>query len=197
MKTIIKSFLMLLLLTILTGIVYPVAITVIGQLLFPSKANGSLIIKNHKIIGSELLGQSFTDSIYFHSRPSVINYNPLPSGASNLGLSSSLLKEQVNSRKFNFTLKNLLPDTTLIPAEMIFASASGVDPHISVESAKLQVNRILQSRDIPNNKAEFLFSLIDSLTEYPQFWVLGNKGVNVLLLNLKLDKEYKKWIIQN
>lgn len=198
MKQIIsKSILALVLFTLLTGIIYPFVITLIGQIIFPLEANGSIIERNNKIIGSELIGQNFTDSIYFHSRPSAITNNPMPSGASNLGLSSALLKEQTSNRRNDFKIVNHLTDSTEIPPDMIFASASGVDPHISVEAAKLQVNRIIKSRKLDSNEVKTLNNLIDSQTEYPQFGVLGNKVVNVLVLNLKLDEESRKWKTQN
>lgn len=196
-KIIVQSFKIFLSLTILTGVIYPVFITLIGQVIFPNQSSGSLVIKDGKIIGSELLGQNFADSIYFQSRPSAINYNPLPSGASNLGLSSVLLKEQVNDRKLEFRKNNLLSDSIVIPSEMLFASGSGVDPHISVEAANMQINRIIKSRNLSTDKSKLLNKLVDSLSEYPQFGVLGNQVVNVLSLNLKLDEESKRWKTQN
>lgn len=192
-KIIVQSFKIFLSLTILTGVIYPLFITLIGQVLFPNQSNGSLIIKNGNIIGSELLGQNFADSIYFQSRPSAINYNPLPSGASNLGLSSALFKKQVNDRKLEFRKNNLLSDSIVIPSEMLFASGSGVDPHISVEAAKLQINRIIKSRNLSTDKSKLLYNLVDSLVEYPQFGLLGNQVVNVFSLNLKLDEESIRW----
>ena len=195
-KTIIQSFKMFLFITILTGLIYPFVILLIGQIIFPYQANGSLIVKDGKVIGSELLGQNFSDSIYFQSRPSAINYNPMPSGASNLGLSSALLKEQVNTRKIEFRINNFLSDSVSVPPDILFASASGVDPHISVESAKLQINRIIKSRNINPENSKLLYNLIDSLAEYPQFGILGNQVVNVLNLNLKLDEVSEAWKIQ-
>lgn len=195
-KIIVQSFKIFLSLTILTGVIYPVFITLIGQVIFPNQSSGSLVIKDGKIIGSELLGQNFADSIYFQSRPSAINYNPLPSGASNLGLSSVLLKEQVNDRKLEFRKNNLLSDSIVIPSEMLFASGSGVDPHISVEAANMQINRIIKSRNLSTDKSKLLNKLVDSLSEYPQFGVLGNQVVNVLSLNLKLDEESIRWKTQ-
>ncbi|MEO8233360.1 MAG: potassium-transporting ATPase subunit KdpC [Ignavibacteriota bacterium] len=192
-KIIIQSFKIFLFMTLLTGIIYPLIITLIGQTIFPYQSNGSLIIKDNKVIGSELLGQNFADSIYFQPRPSAINYNPMPSGASNLGLSSALLKEQVNTRKVEFIKNNLLNDSVCVPSEMIFASGSGVDPHISVEAAKLQINRIIKSRNINSEDSKLLYNLIDSLREYPQFGVFGNQVVNVLSLNLKLDEVSEQW----
>lgn len=196
-QIIVRSILALVVFTLLTGVIYPFAITLIGQIIFPTEANGSLLFKNNKVIGSKLIGQTFVDSTYFSSRPSAINYNPMPSGASNLGLSSALLYKQVSDRRNEFKQKNILPDSIVIPPDMIFASGSGVDPHISVESARLQVNRIIISRNLDLDKIKTLNILIDSQSEYPQFGVLGNTVVNVLELNLKLDEESKRWKTQN
>ena len=196
-KIILQSLSIFFVMTLLTGVMYPLFITLIGQVVFPNQSNWSLIVKNGKVIGSELIGQNFADSIYFQPRPSAINYNPLPSGASNLGLSSALLKKQLNTRKLEFKKNNLLSDSISVPSEMLFASGSGVDPHISIEAAKLQINRIVKSRNINPDKSKLLINLIDSLSEYPQFSVLGNQVVNVLSLNLKLDEESKRWKTQN
>ena len=125
----------LLILTILTGIIYPLVMTGIAQLIYPSKANGSLIMKDGKIIGSELIGQNFDSTIYFWSRPSAIGYNPIPSGASNLGPTSDTLRKLVTSRLDLFAKSNSINDKLTIPKEMIFASGSGLDPHISPEGS--------------------------------------------------------------
>jgi K+-transporting ATPase ATPase C chain len=196
-KITLQSLSIFFVMTVITGVIYPLFITLIGQVAFPNQSNGSLIIKNGKVIGSELLGQNFSDSMYFQSRPSAINYNPIPSGASNLGLSSTLLKEQVITRKLEFRTNNFLSDSVTIPSEMLFASGSGVDPHISINAAKLQINRIIKSRNINPERTKLLYNLVDSLSEYPQFGVLGNQVVNVLSLNLKLDEESKRWKTQN
>lgn len=188
MKTIIISLKIFLLFTVLTGIIYPLFVTGFAQLLFPSKANGSLIIKDNKIIGSELIGQQFDSTIYFTSRPSAISYNPLPSGGSNYGLTNSKLKQQVDERKQHFIEFNQLDSLTQIPAEMLFASASGLDPHISKQSALLQVNRIANARNFGIAQKQQLIACVNSLTEKPQILVLGEERVNVLLLNLELDK---------
>ena len=196
-KIILQSLSIFFVMTVLTGVIYPLFITLIGQAVFPNQSNGSLIVKDGKVIGSELIGQNFDDSIYFQSRPSAINYNLIPSGASNLGLSSTLLKEQVNDRKLKFRKNNFLNDSVRIPSEMLFASGSGVDPHISINAAKLQITRIIKSRNLNTDKSKLLYNLVDSLSEYPQFGVLGNQVVNVLSLNLKLDEESKRWKTQN
>jgi K+-transporting ATPase ATPase C chain len=188
MKTLIKSQKIFLFFTVLTGIIYPLIITGIAQALFPSKANGSLIFKNNKITGSELIGQQFASAIFFTSRPSAISYNPLPSGGFNYGLTNSKLKQQVDERKRHFIQFNQLDSLTEIPAEMLFASASGLDPHISKQSALLQVNRIVNARKFGVVQKQQLIACVNRLTERPQILVLGEERVNVLLLNLELDK---------
>jgi potassium-transporting ATPase KdpC subunit len=188
MKTIIISLKIFLFFTILTGIIYPLLVTGIAQLVFPAKANGSLIVKDNKIIGSELIGQQFDSSIYFSSRPSAISYNPLPSGGSNYGLTNLKLKKNVDSLKRQFISLNQLDIQTAVPSEMLFASASGLDPHISPQAALLQVNRIAGARKFNSTKKQKLMQCINDLTEHPQYLWLGEKRINVLLLNLETDK---------
>jgi|WetSurMetagenome_2_1015567.scaffolds.fasta_scaffold00156_3 potassium-transporting ATPase KdpC subunit len=178
----------LLLMTILTGIIYPLLMTGIAQLFYPAKANGSLLFKDDKIIGSELIGQKFDSSIYFWSRPSATGYNPVPSGASNYGPTSDTLKKLVLARRVVFVKTNSIADTLTIPEEMIFASGSGLDPHISPEGAFLQTDRIIRARHFNSNQKEELLKDIKEMTEEHQFMFLGEKRINVLLLNLKLDK---------
>jgi potassium-transporting ATPase KdpC subunit len=178
----------LLVMTLLTGIIYPLLLTGVAQLSYPSKANGSLIMKDGKIIGSELIGQKFDSSIYFWSRPSAIGYNPVPSGASNYGPTSDTLKKQVNLRRSLFAKMNSIGDSMNVPKEMIFASGSGLDPHISPEAALMQVDRISQSRHFDNTQKEKLLKAIKDLTESPQYLILGEERINILILNLELDK---------
>jgi potassium-transporting ATPase KdpC subunit len=178
----------LMVMTLLTGIIYPLLMTGIAQLSFPSKANGSLIMKDGKIIGSELIGQKFDSSIYFWSRPSAIGYNPIPSGASNYGPTSDTLKKQVTARRLLFTKMNSITHVITIPKEMIFASGSGLDPHISPEAALIQVERISLARHFDYSQKEILLKKIKEMTETPQFLVLGEERVNVLILNLELNK---------
>lgn len=174
--------------TIITGLIYPLFITLISIIVFPGKASGSLIEKDGKIIGSELIGQKFESDKYFWSRPSAIDYNPAPSSGTNLGPTSAKLKQLYEERIKNFVEKNMITDASTIPNEMFFASASGVDPHISPLSAILQVERVAKARNFDQAKREKLIQLINSLSEKPQFGFLGNSVVNTLLLNLKLDK---------
>jgi potassium-transporting ATPase KdpC subunit len=178
----------LMVMTILTGIIYPLLMTGIAQACFPHKANGSLILKNGKVIGSELIGQKFDSSIYFWSRPSALGYNPVPSGASNYGPTSDTLRKLTVARRLLFAERNFITDMTTVPKEMIFASASGLDPHISPEGALLQLERITNFRHLNNNKKEELLKTIMRLTEKSQFLCLGERRINVLTLNLELDK---------
>jgi potassium-transporting ATPase KdpC subunit len=178
----------LLAMTILTGVLYPLLMTGLAQLAFPHKANGSLIIKNGKIIGSELIGQKFDSSIYFWSRPSAIGYNPIPSGASNYGPTSDTLKKLVAARRILFAKMNSLSDPLSTPKEMVFASGSGLDPHISPEAALKQVDRVALARHFNNIQKEILLDKIKEMTEGPQFLYLGESRINVLMLNLELDK---------
>jgi potassium-transporting ATPase KdpC subunit len=187
-KTIIISIKIFLFFTVLTGVVYPLLVTGIAQAVFSEKANGSLIVKDNKIIGSELIGQQFDTNKYFTSRPSAISYNPLPSGGSNYGLTSLKLKNLVAERKKQFIVFNQLDSLTAVPSEMLFASASGLDPHISQKAALLQVDRIARARNFNTLQKQNLVQSVKNLTETPQFLILGEARVNVLILNLELDK---------
>jgi K+-transporting ATPase ATPase C chain len=162
--------------------------TGVAQVIFPSQANGSLILKDGKLIGSELIGQKFDSTIYFWSRPSVIDYNPIPSSGSNFGPTSAKLKKQVTDRRLKFATVHAITDTLSIPKEMVFASASGLDPHISPKAALLQVDRIVKVRQLDSNKKQQLLKSISDLSEMPQFTILGEERINVLALNLELDK---------
>ena len=188
MKTLLISLKIFLFFTVLTGIVYPLLVTGIAQVAFPSKANGSLILKDNKIVGSELIGQQFDSTIYFTSRPSAVSYNPLPSGGSNYGLTNIKLKNLVTERRHQFIKFNQLDSLTEIPSEMLFASASGLDPHISPQAAFLQVDRITKARNLDNTQKQKLLLLINVLSEKPAFMLLGEERINVLKLNLELEK---------
>jgi potassium-transporting ATPase KdpC subunit len=172
---------------ILTGIVYPVLITVITSEFFNKKAQGSLIKRNGTIIGSELIGQNFDSNKYFWSRPSYNNYNPLPSGGSNLGLLNPRLTETILQRKNAFLQANKIEGDLNIPDEMVTASASGLDPHISSAAALLQVSRVAQARGMDKIGQDKLVTLINDLMEDRQFSILGEPRINVFLLNLKID----------
>jgi len=188
MKTLFISLKIFLFFTVLTGVIYPLLVTGIAQLTFPAKANGSLIVKDNKTIGSELIGQQFDSTIYFSSRPSAVAYNPLPSGGSNYGLTNIKLKNLVAERRHQFITFNQLDSLTVIPSEMLFASASGLDPHISPQAALLQVERITKARNFDSSQKQRLLQRINELSEKPTFMVLGEERINVLNLNLELDK---------
>ena len=188
MKTVIISLKLLILMTLLTGIIYPVFIWGISQVAFPLKADGTLIKRKDRIVGSELIGQKFTSKKYFHSRPSAIDYEPMPSGGSNLAPTSNKLKNVVDSIRAEYIKINELQSNADVPSDVIFSSASGIDPHISVQNAMLQVNRISKERGFDNTKRDKLIELVQKCTEEPQFGILGGERINVLILNLELDK---------
>lgn len=176
----------LLFFTLLLGIVYPAASTAIIQLLFPHAANGSLITIGGKPIGSELIGQNFTDAKYFWGRPSAtspVPYNAAASSGSNLGVSNPVLTDAIKARIA--VLKAAGPEnTTPIPVDLVTASASGLDPHISPAAALYQISRVAKSRNIPEDTIR---KFVNSHTEGRQFGILGEPRVNVLKLNLALD----------
>jgi K+-transporting ATPase ATPase C chain len=176
------------LLTVLCGIAYPLFITGIAQLVFPEKANGSLIVQDNQVIGSELIGQKFDSEAYFWSRPSATDYNPMPSGGSNYGPASVKLKQLVADRTAQWIKSNPSPVADEIPSEMLLASASGLDPHISPKAALLQVDRIVNVRHLNDSQKQQLLNSISEISEAPQFSFLGESRINVLVLNLALDK---------
>lgn len=186
LKMIFPALRMLLVLTIITGVIYPLVITAAAQVLFPTQANGSLIRNGETVIGSALIGQNMNDDPrYFWSRPSAVSYNSLPSGGSNLAPTSASLQAAVNERAEAFsTAHNMTNTLTFVPTEMLFTSASGLDPHISPQAARLQVGRVAAARGL--DEAQIMM-LIDGLVEAPQLGFLGQERVNVLLLNLALD----------
>lgn len=188
MKTLYISLKVFLFFTILTGIIYPLFVTGIAQLAFPYKANGSLLTMNNKVIGSELIGQRFDTISYFSSRPSAISNQPLPSGGTNFGLTNAKLKHSVDSLKIQFIAFNQLDPNATIPSEMLFASGSGLDPHISQKAALLQVDRIARARNLSPDGKQRVIQFVKEITESPQFLLFGEERVNVLTLNLELDK---------
>jgi K+-transporting ATPase ATPase C chain len=159
-------------------------------LAFKDKANGSLVVRDGTIIGSALLAQQFQGTNYFWSRPSACTYGTGPAGlvassGSNLGPTSAPLQTNVMNNVAAFISGNNLPTNTVVPADMAFASASGLDPHISPEAARLQIARVAASRGVSEDKVK---ALVDQFTEPPQWGFLGQARVNVLLLNVALDE---------
>ena len=186
---IVPALRMLVVLTALTGIVYPLVMTGIAQVAFPRAANGSLISANGKTLGSELIGQPFDDPKYFWSRPSATSpqpYNGAASGASNQGARNPALADAVKDRVK--ALRDADPDNKApVPVDLVTASGSGVDPHISPAAAQYQLARVARVRGLaPADVAKF----VDQATEGRQFVFLGEPRVNVLKLNLLLDGKW-------
>lgn len=185
MKYFWNAFRLLLWMAFITGIAYPLFILLIAQLTMPHKANGSMVMRNDKIIGSFLIGQQFKDPKYFWPRPSAMEYNPLPSGASNLSPASKALHHIVEERRRKFS--DSTQTVKKIPSDLLFASGSGLDPHISTRAALFQIDRIIMSRNIKDeNEKQSLEMLINKLAEKRFFNFFGTSYVNVLKLNLAL-----------
>jgi len=178
-------------LAILCGLMYPLFITGLSQFLFPQKANGSIITSGNKAVGSGLIGQQFNSPKYFHGRPSGTEpaYNASSSAGSNLGPTNAHFLEAVKKRVEEVRNANGLPANTPIPADLVLASASGLDPHISIESAVLQVRRIAKERGVPESEIE---KMVRRHTEQPLGGLWGEPRVNVLKLNLALDTQERE-----
>jgi K+-transporting ATPase ATPase C chain len=171
--------------------IYPVFVYGAGQLLFPAKANGSLVLDDdRKPIASTLLAQAFTADKYFNPRPSAAGtgYDATNSGGSNLGPTSQSLHDTVSQRIADYRKANHLPDAQVIPADAVEASASGLDPHISIKNALLQLPRVANARGMSEGD---LKTIVDRYTDGRDLGILGEPGVNVVKLNLALDGKYK------
>lgn len=182
-KQLIVATIYTLITTVIFGIAYPLVVTGISQWLFPKQANGSLIVKNGQIVGSRLIGQTFGGDKYFHSRPSAAGtgYDPLASGGSNLGPTNQALVTRVQQDVAALQQQN--PGVP-IPADLVTASGSGLDPDISPASAEYQVARVAKARGISVDEVR---RIVARHTQGRQFGILGEARVNVLELNLDLD----------
>lgn len=182
-----KGLAMLLVMTVLTGIAYPLVMTGLAQLLFPNQANGSILYKNGQTVGSALIGQSFSDPRYFHSRPSVAGpngYDATASGGSNLGPTNKNFLNQVGQRAKTIRQENGLSENQSVPSDLVTASASGLDPDITPEAALLQVPRIAKTRNVSEDAVRTLVQ--ESITPRA-LGIFGEPRVNVVQLNLRLD----------
>jgi K+-transporting ATPase ATPase C chain len=196
LKEIRPAIVLLVALALITGLVYPLALTAIAGAVFPHQAQGSLIEQNGKVIGSALIGQAFTDDKYFHGRPSATTapdpkdssktvdapYNAANSGGSNMGPTSKALAERLKGEVEQLKKEN--PSQT-VPVDLVTTSASGLDPDISPEAARFQAPRIAKARGLPEGRVQ---ALVESQVKGRTFGLLGEPRVNVLELNLALDK---------
>jgi len=172
--------------TVITGVIYPLIVTGVAQLVFPRQANGSLLVNNGKTVGSSLIGQSFSSPKYFWARPSATSpmpYNAANSSGSNLGPLNPALTENVKSRITQLKAADAA-SKPLVPVDLVTASASGLDPDISPAAAEYQVSRVAKARNIDESEVR---NLIAKYTRDRQFGILGEPRINVLELNLALD----------
>ena len=174
--------------TVICGVIYPLAVTGIGQVAFKSAANGSIVHVDGQAVGSRLIGQSFADPKYFHPRPSAAGagYDGLASSGSNLGPNNADLLAAVATRVTAYRTENALTDSQLVPVDAVTASASGLDPEISVANARLQAPRVAKIRALD---IDVVLTAIDAHTVTRPLGILGDPGVNVLAVNVALDSK--------
>ena len=185
-RQLVPAVLAFLVLTVLTGLAYPLAMTGVAQVAFPNRADGSLIKRDGKVVGSRLIGQNFSTPRYFHPRPSAAGdgYDAMSSSASNLGPTNPVLIAEVRKRVAAYRSENGLPTSSAVPVDAVTASGSGLDPHISKANARLQASRVARARGL--SVADVL-ALVDEHTDGRSLGFLGEPAVNVLELNLALD----------
>ena len=187
MKNLVTAILMTIVTTVLLGLIYPLVVTGIAQVIFPEKANGQLMMKDGQVIGSRLIGQPFSSPGYFRSRPSAAGaagYDAGASSGSNLGPTNKKLIDRVQADVEKLQAEN---SGQPIPADLVTTSASGLDPHISPAAAEFQIPRIAKER---NQSAANIRAVVQQFTDARQFGFLGEPGVNVLLLNLELERKF-------
>jgi K+-transporting ATPase ATPase C chain len=182
-----QAFRLFLALMLLTGVIYPLGITLAARIFFPERAGGSIITRRGAPAGSALLAQKFESPRYFHPRPSACDFSAIPSGAGNQGPTSRALKRAILERATRLRHDQALPPDAPVPPDLLLASASGLDPHVSPAAAAFQMERVARARDLAPEQRARLGKIIQEFIEPPQFGSLGEPRVNVLLLNLALD----------
>ena len=187
LRQLVPAFLMLAVFTVITGVVYPLVVTAVGQAAFKDKADGSLLKVDGVIVGSTLIGQNFAAPKYFHPRPSNAGkgYDGYASSGTNLGPTNPVLIDAIKQRVIDYRTENNLPATLPVPVDAVTSSASGLDPEISVANADLQAQRVATTRNLP---LETVQKLISSNTVGRSLGMLNEPGVNVLTLNVALDQ---------
>jgi potassium-transporting ATPase KdpC subunit len=187
MKDFVRSLLVFIVMTLLTGLVYPLAVTGISKIGLHQQAQGSMIASEGIVVGSSLIGQQFTSTKYFHGRPSALEkaYDAGNSGGSNSGPSNAKFLKEVSERVNKVREDNGLEPAVSVPADIVLASGSGLDPHISVEAAMLQIRRVAKTRRLPEMEVN---NLLQRHVEVPLLGFIGQNRINVLLLNLALDE---------
>jgi len=185
-RNLITAFWFTVVTTVIFGVLYPLGITGLAQLLFPRQADGQLLERNGKVVGSRIIGQSFSGRGYFHSRPSSagIGYDATSSSGSNLAPTNKTLIDRVKGDVEKARVENA---STSVPVDLVTASGSGLDPEISPAAAEFQVPRVAKERNASDAEVR---SLVQKFTRNRQFGVLGEPGVNVLELNLELDRKH-------
>lgn len=192
MRSIISGILLFSVLWILTGVVYPLAVTAIAKVAFTHQSTGSLVRNNERVIGSRFIGQTFKEDKYFWSRPSAHNYDALKSGGTNWAPTSKELLRVATERRERLAIAHK-SDLKSVPPNLIYASGSGLDPHITVEAAYYQMERIVQARNMEHGEGPKLIKeIVEQTIQQRVARYLGNPRVNVLLLNRKLDELTKK-----
>lgn len=188
MRHLVIAVLMTVVTTVLFGLLYPLVVTGLAQVMFPDKANGQLITRNGQVVGSAIIGQVFSSPKYFHSRPSAAGagYDAANSSGSNLGPTNKALIDAVKARVDDAQKDN---PSAPVPVDLVTASGSGLDPHLSPSAADFQVARVARERGVTEDVVR---RLVGEFTESRQFGFLGEARVNVLLLNLALDERYPR-----
>jgi len=185
MKNIVVALRVLVLMSVLLGLVYPLVMTALAQVVFTHEASGSLIVRDGQTVGSELIAQAFISDRYFHGRPSAIGYDAAGSGASNYGPANRAMWDRIVAQASAIRTREHLPADAAIPADLLTASASGLDPHISVEAARIQVPRIARTRQLP---PEMILEMIEKNKHHRLAGIQDTAYVNVLKLNVGLDE---------